>query len=403
MAVSRNEPRRAIDSAQDRLELTADHFGVSVEWARSVVFERRPEQWSAALGGGLLGGRAAAALGLDFARLACALDDHLSELQIAEGVAEHVVTDEDATYLTAWQRVTQGAEHVLAMSPNSDRLDAARRLHDVATTAIADLRRRYGDSKLRRSWVLRGVVDDISKRLSSAEAALGLEPSPTVSDLRRRERARELREQGGAGNLVFSRGPTLFEIWARDSRDWWIERYLQKFGEAPPSGFWMANPRTKAKGQVHPKLMHLFDKEDQQAYFNEMDLRFRREHGLPPKGEGWMAQTHLAQCVEEVLSNFRVVREATPVWLAPQRLDIFVPALSLAIEYQGEQHFLPLDHLGGDVGLSDRKDMDDRKRAACRANGVTLIEWHFADPISEDAVRRRLRPWVGRAEADSGA
>jgi len=31
--------------------------------------------------------------------------------------------------------------------------------------------------------------------------------------------------------------------------------------------------------------------------------------------------------------------------------------------------------------------MDARKRAACRANGVTLIEWHFADPISEDAVR----------------
>jgi hypothetical protein len=54
--------------------------------------------------------------------------------------------------------VTQGAEHVLAMSPSSDRLDAARRLHDVATTAIADLRRRYGDSRLRRSWVLRGVV-----------------------------------------------------------------------------------------------------------------------------------------------------------------------------------------------------------------------------------------------------
>jgi len=224
-----------------------------------------------------------------------------------------------------------------------------------------------------------------------------------VRDLRRRERARELRQQGGAGSLVFSSGPTLVEIWARDSRDWWMERYSQKFGKAPPPRFWMANPRTAAKGQVQPDLMHLFDEGDHHAYFEEMDSRFRREHGLTAKGEGWMAQTHLARCVEEVLPTFEVVHEAAPPWLAPQRLDIFVPALSLAIEYQGEQHFLPLDHLGGDAGLSDRKHMDARKRAACRANGVTLIEWHFADPISEDAVRKRLGPWLGGAEVDSGA
>jgi hypothetical protein len=373
-----------------------------VEQARQVVLQRPPVEWAASLGGGTLGGRAAASLGLGFASLACARDDHLAEYQLAESVATQVVTDEDATYLIAWQQVTQGAEHLLANSPRASRMDAAQRLHDVATAAIADLRRRYGDGELRRSWVLRGVVDDISKRLSNVEADLGLEPSRTVRDLRRRERARELRGQGSAGNLVFSRGPTLFEVWARDSRDWWIERYLQKFGEAPPSSFWMANPRTKAKGQVQPRLMHLFDKEDQQAYFKEMDLRFRREHGLPPKGEGWMAQTHLAQCVEEVLPTFKVVREAAPAWLVPQRLDIFVPALSLAIEYQGEQHFLPLDHLGGDAGLSDRKDLDDRKRAACRANGVTLIEWHFADPISEQTVRARLGPWLGDAESGQG-
>jgi len=373
-----------------------------VEKARQVVFERPPVEWAASLGGGTLGGRAAASLGLVFASVACAHDDHLAEYQLAESVAAHVVTDEDATYLTAWQQVTQGAEHLLAKSPSSDRLSAAQRLHDAATAAIADLRRRYGDDELRRSWVLRGVVDDIAKRLSSAEGELGLEPSPTVRDLRRRERARELREEGGAGNLVFSRGPTLFEIWARDSRDWWMERYSQKFGKAPPPGFWMANPRTKAKGQVHPDFMDLFDKGDKQAYFKEMDLRFRREHGLPLKGEGWMAQTHLARCVEEVLSSFKVVREAAPAWLAPQRLDIFVPALSLAIEYQGEQHFLPLDHLGGDAGLSDRKDLDDRKRAACRANGVTLIEWHFADPISEQTVGARLGPWLGDPESRQG-
>ncbi len=70
---------------------------------------------------------------------------------------------------------------------------------------------------------------------------------------------------------------------------------------------------------------------------------------------------------------------------APQRLDIYVP--SLAIEYQGEQLFYPLDHLGGDQGLADRQAMDERKCEACRAAGVTLIEWRFDEPISDEAVR----------------
>jgi len=91
-----------------------------VEKARQVVFERPPVEWAASLGGGTLGGRAAASLGLVFASVACAHDDHLAEYQLAESVAAHVVTDEDATYLTAWQQVTQGAEHLLAKSPSSD-------------------------------------------------------------------------------------------------------------------------------------------------------------------------------------------------------------------------------------------------------------------------------------------
>lgn len=44
-------------------------------------------------------------------------------------------------------------------------------------------------------------------------------------------------------------------------------------------------------------------------------------------------------------------------------LDIFIPELSLAIEYQGQQHYM-------DVGVftphSKREKMDKEKREACR-------------------------------------
>jgi len=75
---------------------------------------------------------------------------------------------------------------------------------------------------------------------------------------------------------------------------------------------------------------------------------FGREHGLTAKGEGWMARRISLGALRKCCPPLRLSTRRS-AWLAPQRLDIFVPALSLAIEYQGEQHFLPLDHLGGDA------------------------------------------------------
>ena len=55
-------------------------------------------------------------------------------------------------------------------------------------------------------------------------------------------------------------------------------------------------------------------------------------------------------------------------------LDVFVPSLNLAFEYQGEQHFdeNPL------FGPSDAvKRRDQQKMEACRQNNITLVEIPF--------------------------
>jgi len=81
------------------------------------------------------------------------------------------------TYLTAWQQVTQGAEHLLAKSPSSDRAERRSRLHGRGDGGH---RRIFVDGMETMSYgvpgFLRGSWDDIAKRLSSAEGELGLEP-----------------------------------------------------------------------------------------------------------------------------------------------------------------------------------------------------------------------------------
>ena len=53
-------------------------------------------------------------------------------------------------------------------------------------------------------------------------------------------------------------------------------------------------------------------------------------------------------------------------------LDIFLPKEQLAFEYQGEQHFRDVYHLG--TPWHQQRQRDEEKRKACKENEITLIE-----------------------------
>ena len=55
-------------------------------------------------------------------------------------------------------------------------------------------------------------------------------------------------------------------------------------------------------------------------------------------------------------------------------LDIFVPVLNLAFEYNGQQHFQP-HYVFGSCSLQQKRD--EEKKKACNEAGITLIEVPF--------------------------
>ncbi|RDV22976.1 hypothetical protein DXK91_05245, partial [Parageobacillus toebii] len=81
----------------------------------------------------------------------------------------------------------------------------------------------------------------------------------------------------------------------------------------------------------------------------------------------------------------------SPTWLQPQHIDVFVPELNVAFEYQGEQHFKPIDYFGGEEALKKRIHLDNRKKNLCTENGVILIEWLFNEPITKAMLSKKLK------------
>ena len=114
----------------------------------------------------------------------------------------------------------------------------------------------------------------------------------------------------------------------------------------------------------------------------------------------WVREDDLCQLVAKLFPNTTIRREASPPWLGQQRLDIYIPDLALAIEHQGEQHYRPIGGFGGEEGFAKARERDERKSSLCLANGVTIVEVRFDDPLTLPSLRSRLRRWLTSSGVD---
>jgi hypothetical protein len=357
---------------------------------RTFFDNAQPTEWAEALGGGLQGRRRASHFALAMAKLSCAGGDHKEESRLGLAVAQDIQSDEPAALRDGWLTALSGVAHQCRACAPPLQEELALALLDLSFRALADLDIRFAQTG-NIAPSKKHELDSVVAFLAAAEDVLGYPHSELTQDLARRQRARKVNKKAGPQKPFFNKHRNaLVDTWAKHREAWFRARYEMKFEQAPPEPFMLRSDSTPSGWQMLPEVRRAFNPEDHRAFRRDMEAMYRRDQNLPAKGEGWVSQTHLANCVAEALPHLEVLREASPPWLGRQRLDVFVPALNLAIEYQGEQHYLPLDHWGGEQGLQDRRIMDDAKRKACANASVTLIEWNYNTPITLEAVKARL-------------
>lgn len=117
----------------------------------------------------------------------------------------------------------------------------------------------------------------------------------------------------------------------------------------------------------------------------EIRTRLTAEGVIQPKWKHELTLFHLVrEKYPDTLYQFR------PEWLGRQSLDLYIPSLRTAIEYQGVQHFLPVEFFGGEEALALRQDLDRQKKQLCEENEVRLIEWPYEIPPTAANLRKFL-------------
>lgn len=81
-----------------------------------------------------------------------------------------------------------------------------------------------------------------------------------------------------------------------------------------------------------------------------------------------------------------------PDWLKPQSLDFFIPSLNTAIEFQGGEHYRPMNQTAKALTIFEHQvENDRRKELLCKQYGIRLIVWKYDLPITKNNLENLLK------------
>lgn len=107
--------------------------------------------------------------------------------------------------------------------------------------------------------------------------------------------------------------------------------------------------------------------------------------------EKWKSEFSLYMLVKSYYDD--AIFQYKSYWLQNQSLDIYIPNINLAIEYQGAQHFIAIDFFGGEEGLKENQRRDSVKRKKCNDNNIRLYEWKYTMEISDGNFIKVLKSY----------
>lgn len=97
--------------------------------------------------------------------------------------------------------------------------------------------------------------------------------------------------------------------------------------------------------------------------------------------------------IKKYLSSIDVQFEEQKTFseLSGLSFDFYIPNNNLLIEYQGEQHYHPIKHFGGEKKYLKQVENDEKKRQFCKSSNLFLLEIKYSD---YDKIEEILSKWL---------
>lgn len=114
-------------------------------------------------------------------------------------------------------------------------------------------------------------------------------------------------------------------------------------------------------------------------FMQDFEHHLRRKQGCP-----YCSKSHLETEIRTYMENNCIdfIQGHKNSIFGNMHIDFYLPKYNIAIECQGEQHYLPIKFFGGDEKFALQVKNDIRKRKICEENGIKLFYFtHFKNKV----------------------
>lgn len=109
----------------------------------------------------------------------------------------------------------------------------------------------------------------------------------------------------------------------------------------------------------------------------------------------WKSEELMFECIRRVFKNKEVIHQYRPYYLhtgtGQLSYDVFVCGLNIAFEYQGKQHFEPVEIFGGEENFKKGQERDKIKKELSEKNGIKLIYVNYWEDITTNLIKEKLK------------
>ena len=197
---------------------------------------------------------------------------------------------------------------------------------------------------------------------------------------------------------------------------WYINKQCYEYGITPISGYvfkeacpleilehYTLDPKEYfPKMQEHHKKLE-FDEarnlgkqyaRQTRIIMNLVEDEVRQKFGHKKIGEGWTSETILYQIICSLFPNCKILRHYRPKILEGLEFDIYIENLNLAIEYQGIQHYEPVEHWGGEDAFLGLQERDEKKKKIAASLKIPIVYFHYDENLNNEIVLAKLDMYI---------
>ncbi|MDC7243783.1 MAG: hypothetical protein PQJ44_07645 [Sphaerochaetaceae bacterium] len=127
----------------------------------------------------------------------------------------------------------------------------------------------------------------------------------------------------------------------------------------------------------------------------EENIHNYEQHTFDISDYKWKSEELCYNYANEIYKKQTVIHQYKPLFLRTERgqlsYDIFVCGKNIAIEYQGKQHFEPVDFFGGEEHYQAQIKRDKLKKELSEKNGIKLVYINYWEDITKELIEERIK------------